>query len=134
VECEYHDVVGQCARRSPGEWWRERSDARCASGSGSRFNRAVHAVLEDFGNLGLAWRGIDKLRADEQSIIEGILRDEYQRILHVVAFNAAEGWARDVTRDIALKVVSTAHQQIRKVASITRDFIERATVRHFAEP
>ena len=64
----------------------------------------VYAVLEDFGKHGCAWREIDEIRADEQSIIEGILRGEYERVLRVVAFNADEGWARDVTRDIALKV------------------------------
>ena len=64
----------------------------------------VYAVLEDFGKHGCAWREIDEIRADERSIVEGILRGEYERVLRVVAFNADEGWARDVTRDIALKV------------------------------
>ena len=36
----------------------------------------VYAVLEDFGKHGCAWREIDELRADQQSIIEGILRGE----------------------------------------------------------
>ena len=55
----------------------------------------VYAVLEDFGKHGAAWREIDELRADQQSIIEGILRGEYERVLRVVAFNADEGWARE---------------------------------------
>jgi hypothetical protein len=43
-----------------------------------------------------------------------------------VAFNADEGWARDATRDIALKVARAARQQNRKLAAPTVNFIERA--------
>ena len=93
----------------------------------------VYAVLEDFGKHGCAWREIDEIRADEQSIIEGILRGEYERVLRVVAFNADEGWARDVTRDIALKVVRAARQQNRKMSALTRKFIERATGQDITE-
>jgi hypothetical protein len=87
----------------------------------------VYAVLEDFGKHGCAWREIDEIRADARSIVEGILRGEYERVLRIVAFNADEGWARDVTRDIALKVVRAARQQNRKMSALTREFIERAT-------
>ena len=62
----------------------------------------VYAVLEDLGRHGCVWREIDEIRADEHSIVEGILRGEYERILRIVAFNADEGWAREVTREVAL--------------------------------
>ena len=93
----------------------------------------VYAVLEDFGKHGAAWREIDEIRADERSIVEGILRGEYERVLRVVAFNADEGWARDVTRDIALKVARAARQQNRKTSALTREFIERATGQDMTE-
>ena len=93
----------------------------------------VYAILEDFGKHGSARREIDELRADQQSIIEGILRGEYERILRVVAFNADEGWARDVTKDIALKVARAARRQNRKMSALTREFIERVTGREVAE-
>ena len=93
----------------------------------------VYTVLEDFGKLGCAWREIDELWADEQSIVEGILRGEYERVLRVVAFNADEGWARDVTRDIALKVVRAARRQDRKMSALTREFIERVTGQDITE-
>jgi hypothetical protein len=97
------------------------------------FFLTVYAVLEDFGKHGAAWREIDEIRADEQSIVEGILRGEYERILRIVAFNADEGWARDVTRDIALKVTRAARQQNRKISALTREFIERVTGRDMSE-
>jgi len=53
--------------------------------------------------------------------------------LRVVAFNADEGWARDVTRDIALKVVRAARRQDRKISTLTREFIERATRQDITE-
>jgi len=93
----------------------------------------VYTVLEDFGKHGAAWREIDEIRADERSIVEGILRGEYERVLRVVAFNADEGWARDVTRDIALKVVRAARQQNRKISAPTREFIERVTGQDITE-
>jgi len=93
----------------------------------------VYTVLEDFGKHGAAWREIDEIRADEQSIVEGILRGEYERVLRVVAFNAEEGWARDVTRDIALKVVRAARRQDRKMSALTREFIERVTGQDITE-
>ena len=93
----------------------------------------VYAVLEDFGKHGTAWSEIDEIRADEQSIVEGILRGEYERVLRVVAFNAEEGWARDVTRDIALKVVRAARRQDRKMSALTREFIERVTGQDITE-
>src|SRR3974390_3649851 len=93
----------------------------------------VYAVLEDFGKHGCAWREIDELRADQQSIIEGILRGEFERVVRVVAFNADEGWVRDVTRDIALKVIRAARQQNRKIGTGTREFIERVTGQDITE-
>jgi len=93
----------------------------------------VYTVLEDFGKHGAAWREIDEIRADEQSIVEGILRGEYERILRVVAFNADEGWARDVTKQVALKVAQAARQQNRKMSALTREFVERVTGRDMAQ-
>src|SRR3974390_3153187 len=93
----------------------------------------LYTVLEDFGKHGAAWREIDEIRADQQSIIEGILRGEYERVLRVVAFNADEGWARDVTRDIALKVARAARRQDRKINALTREFIDRVTGQDITE-
>jgi hypothetical protein len=94
----------------------------------------VYAILEDFGKHGAAWREIDEIRADERSVVEGILRGEYERILRVVAFNADEGWARDVTKQVALKVAQRARQRNRKMSALTREFVERVTGRDMAQP
>jgi hypothetical protein len=50
-----------------------------------------------------------------------------------VAFNADEGWARDVTKQVALKVAQAARQQNRKMSALTREFVERVTGRDMAQ-
>ena len=66
--------------------------------SGPSQDLTVYTILEDFGKHGAAWREIAEIRADERSIVEGILRGNH-------AFCALspsmpnEGWARDLTRD-----------------------------------
>ena len=57
----------------------------------------VHIVLNDFGNLGRAYVETDEAAADEATIVDNILSSQYSHPLRVVAFNTAEGWARNVT-------------------------------------
>jgi hypothetical protein len=44
----------------------------------------------------------------------------------VVAFNTAEGWARDVSADIARKVLNCALELDQDLPGAVRDFVERA--------
>ena len=44
----------------------------------------------------------------------------------MVAFNAAEGWARDVTEDIARAVLSRANSERRSIGIAAQDFVVRA--------
>jgi hypothetical protein len=46
--------------------------------------------------------------------------------LRVVAFNTAEGRERDVTAEIARKVLSCAVERDRELPAAVRDFVERA--------
>jgi hypothetical protein len=62
----------------------------------------VYLVLDDFGpQLGRVYRETDEAADDEAIIVENIIGGEYTRPVRVVAFNVAEGWARDVTDAIA---------------------------------
>jgi hypothetical protein len=65
----------------------------------------IYMVLDDFGDLGIAYVETDLAQADEAKIIDNILTGQYSRPIRVVAFNATEGWSRDVTGDIADKVL-----------------------------
>ena len=93
----------------------------------------VHVVLGDFGELGPTWIEIAEDSSDEDSIIEGILCGEFAHPLRVVAFNTAGGWSRDVSEEIAMKVVAAARNDGRELTAGARDFVKRATGRDVSE-
>jgi hypothetical protein len=86
----------------------------------------VYVVLNDFGPLGRAYVETDEAEADEATIIENILSGQYLHPVRVVAFNTAEGWARDVTEDIACAVLDRAGREHSPVGQAAREFLERA--------
>jgi hypothetical protein len=89
-------------------------------------NATVYLVLEHFGKLGNAWREIDEAEANEAAVIAGILTGEYKHPLRVVAFNTDEGWSRDVTSEVALKLSEAAAREDCSLGSSAREFVERA--------
>ena len=93
----------------------------------------VHVVLGDFGELGPTWIEIAEDSADKDSIIEGILCGEFAHPLRVVAFNTTERWSRDVSEEIAMKVVAAARNDGRELGAGARDFVKRATGRDVSE-
>ena len=85
----------------------------------------MYLVLDDFGRFGRAWRETDEGEADRQTVITNLLSGQYERPLRIVAFHAAEGWARDVTAEIAGEI----SEHIDDDADLTpalRDFLDRA--------
>ena len=77
---------------------------------GSRFppitppesNQDICLVLEDFGaRLGRAWRETDEEATCREVLIQDLMSGQYRNPARIVAFNTAEGWSRDVTKDIA---------------------------------
>jgi hypothetical protein len=69
------------------------------------FDVAVHIVLDDFGRLGRAYRETDEVRASRDGVINGLLTGQFNNPLRVIAFNTSEGWARDVSEDIAWELM-----------------------------
>ena len=88
------------------------------------FDVTIHIVLNDFGPLGRAYCETDE--ADEKTVVENILSGQYSSPLQVVAFNIAEGWARDVTEDIAWAVLSLARRENRSIGKSAQEFLESA--------
>src|SRR5437588_3782592 len=84
---------------------------------------AVYLVLDDFGGLGRAYVETDEAEADAQTIAENLLSGEYRKPLRVVAFNLAEGWAHDVSEDVARLTVEHALAAGRTLPEATRAFI-----------
>ena len=63
----------------------------------------TYLVHEDFGaRLGRALRETDDAATDRETLtIQNLMDGQYGHALRIVAFNTAEGWSRDVTKDIA---------------------------------
>jgi hypothetical protein len=57
-------------------------------------DHTVYLVLDDFGELGSAFRETDPAKAHLTTIVADLLSGQYRHPLRVVAFNTAEGWAR----------------------------------------
>jgi hypothetical protein len=64
-------------------------------------DRDVYLVLEDFGPLGRVWRETDDGDTDRTTLIKDLLDGQYENPVRIVAFNTAEGWSRDASKDIA---------------------------------
>ena len=93
--------------------------------AGPASDATVYLVLNDFGPLGRAYVETDEAQADEATIVENILNGQYSQPLRVVAFNTAEGWARDVTEDIARAALSRAQSERRPIGKVAQEFLER---------
>lgn len=92
-----------------------------------QFDVAVHIVLDDFGDSGRIYRETDEAQADFDTVVADILSGQYNNPLRVVAFNTAEGWARDVTEDVAREVLARAYRDDLSLRGNIREFVERET-------
>jgi hypothetical protein len=85
----------------------------------------VYLVLDDFGPIGKAYREADPEEADETAIIDNLISGQYSHPQRVVAFSLMEGFARDVTADVALKVLRRALAEAWTLPQATRELVER---------
>ena len=88
----------------------------------------VYLVLDDFGRFGRAWRETGDDRTDRQAVIANLVAGEYERPLKVIAFNTAEGWARDVTAEIAGEIEGRV-QHDDELGGMLADFLDRVGAR-----
>ena len=61
----------------------------------------VYLVLDELPTFGRVWRELSEGSANKQAVLNLIASGEFQDPVRVIAFNAAEGWSRDVTGEIA---------------------------------
>ena len=64
-------------------------------------NHDVYLVLDDFGSLGRVCLETDEAGTNRAWMVRNRLEGLYENPVRIVAFNTAEGWARDVTVDVA---------------------------------
>lgn len=87
-------------------------------------NETVHMVLCDFGKQGLAYVETQPYTT-EREVVDGILFGQYDNPVDVVAFNASEGWARDVSENIAGLVIERARSEQLTLPEGARAFVEK---------
>ena len=85
----------------------------------------AYIVVEDFGQLGRAFRETDLAEADPATIVRNMISGEYGDPLRVVAFNTAEGWSRDVSEEIAYDVLDRAYDADTTLSAGAKRFIDR---------
>jgi hypothetical protein len=88
------------------------------------FDVTVHIVLDDFGRAGRAYRETDEAQAGLENVIDDLVTGQFNKPVRVIAFNTAEGWARDVSEDVAREVMKRVAERGRPLAASTRQFVE----------
>jgi hypothetical protein len=84
-----------------------------------------YVVLDDFGEYGCIFHERREHETDEESVIRHLIEGQFNKPLRVFAFNADEGWSRDVSEGIADKVLRRVESGQGSLTSDTRTFVER---------
>jgi hypothetical protein len=87
---------------------------------------AVYQALDDLGKHGHVWTEMAEDDANEQTIIQWIVDGQFKRPLRIIAFNTEEGWSRDLTQEIAWKILDLNHRGT-PLSAAAREFVERIT-------
>ena len=89
------------------------------------YDVAVFIVLDDYGKNGKVYRETDEARADLRTVVTDIIEGQYDNPTRVVAFNTAEGWARDVTEDVAREIQERSQRAAEPLEGAARRFVDR---------
>ena len=92
-------------------------------------DQTVYLVLDDFGQIGRCWRETDVEATDLETVITDLLDGQYSNPMRVVGFNTVEGWARDVSEDVADEIRRRCGLQGTELPGTLQDFVERHEVR-----
>ncbi len=88
------------------------------------FDTDVYVVLEDFGQIGRAYRETDEERADRETLIRDLIAGQYDHPVRIVAFNTAQGWSRDVSAEIAREISNRASAKGEDLTGPVQAFVE----------
>ena len=86
----------------------------------------TYLVLDNFGGRqDRSWRETDEAHADRAAVIIDLLDGQYNDPVRVIAFNAGEGWCRDVSQEIADLVVQECGRKGHHIPSFLQSFVEQ---------
>jgi hypothetical protein len=93
-------------------------------------DQTVYLVLDDFGHRGMSWRETDVNDTELEAVITDLLEGQYNNPVRVVGFNATEGWARDVSEDVAEEIATRCGLKGEEVPANLQEFVERRANRN----
>ena len=73
----------------------------------------VYLVMVDRGDLGLVFKETEADHSDLEAVIQDLLEGQYKSPVRIIGFNVPEGWARDISADVALEVQQRCDLQLR---------------------
>jgi hypothetical protein len=85
----------------------------------------VYLVVDDLGRFGRVWREADYEATDFETVVTDMLDGLYKNAVGIFAFNTVEGWARDVSAEIAAELRRRCDLQLREVPSDLQHFVDR---------
>ena len=89
-------------------------------------DREVYLVLDDFGGrIGQTWRETGVENANLETVLTDLLDGQYGNPVRVIGFNAAEGWSRDVSEDVAYELSRRCAERARDLPSFLVEFVAR---------
>jgi endonuclease V-like protein UPF0215 family len=86
--------------------------------------KTAYLMVDDFCRNGRAYRETDVDWSDFETTIADLMSGQFNDPVRVVAFNTAEHWAQDVSKDIAVEIQSRCDMDGRDVPDALQDFVD----------
>lgn len=88
-------------------------------------DQTVYLVMDDLGRLGQVWMESAVDTTDLETVITDLLSAQYYDPVRVIAFNIAEGWARDVSEDVARELRRRCELQLTELPAYLEEYVSR---------
>jgi hypothetical protein len=88
----------------------------------------TYLLMDEIGEYGNVWREMSEGEANEATIVKWMIDGEINRPVKIVAFNTEEGWSRDITHDVASKLLELNQNGV-ALGAAAREFVVRITRR-----
>ena len=88
-------------------------------------DRDVCLVVNDFGRRRRAYCETDVEATDLETVIQDLLDGQYWHPVRVVSFNTGEGWARDISTDVAEELRRRCELEARQIPPSLAGFFAR---------
>jgi hypothetical protein len=88
------------------------------------FNFDTYLVVDELQTCSV-YREADEVEATREDVIRQITEGQFNKAVRVIAFNVAEGWARDVSEDIANDIIDHALRKAEQLSRPAQEFVER---------